>query len=41
MNVEKLFDYFGVSEHATEEEVKKRYRELVKKYHPDKNPRGA
>ena len=37
MNVEKLFDYFGVSEHATEEEVKRRYRELVKKYHPDKN----
>lgn len=37
MNGKNLFDYFGLSVGATEDELKKRYRELVKKYHPDKN----
>jgi molecular chaperone DnaJ len=37
-------DYFNileVSEDATDEEIKKQYRKLSKKYHPDVNPDGA
>jgi curved DNA-binding protein CbpA len=37
MNGKNLFDFFGLSIGATEDELKKRYRELVKEYHPDKN----
>ena len=37
MNGRNLFDFFGISYDASEDELKKRYRELVKKYHPDKN----
>lgn len=37
------YEVLGISEDATEEEIKKAYRQLVKKYHPDQyqnNPLG-
>ncbi|AXX91873.1 molecular chaperone DnaJ [Malaciobacter molluscorum LMG 25693] len=35
--VEKAKEFFGFTHSPTKEEVKKRYKELAKKYHPDIN----
>lgn len=35
---EDYYKTMGVARNATPQEIKKAYRELSKKYHPDKNP---
>jgi DnaJ-class molecular chaperone len=35
---EKYYKILGLDSSASDTEVKKKFRELAKKYHPDKNP---
>ncbi|MEO1946262.1 MAG: DnaJ domain-containing protein, partial [Methylophilaceae bacterium] len=40
-NKKDFYEVLGVNQDASKEEVKKSYRKLAMKYHPDRNPDNA
>ena len=36
--ISNYYDTLGVDRHATDRQIKKAFRQLALKYHPDKNP---
>ncbi|WON75541.1 DnaJ domain-containing protein [Serratia sp. UGAL515B_01] len=41
MNIQEALNVFGLSGELTEKDIKKAYKRLAIKYHPDKNPLGG
>jgi DnaJ-class molecular chaperone len=41
VELERLYDVFGLVPWSTIAEVKSRYRQLAMKFHPDRNPAGG
>ena len=38
MDAKGYYKILGVNSNCTQEEIKKKYKELAMKYHPDRNP---